>query len=372
MKYAFELGHQPHISRAEIEIVLKEMYKIDFSVPKQIPLFFIIETKESLDAVKLMQRLGGTISINEYIAPAKKTAETIASILEKENGKIHFSIKSEDKKMGLAIKKELKARGKSVRYVEPKNTATIIHNGLIKSRSNFIVVDNEIYVTVGVQDIEEFTRRDYGRPKMDDKSGMLPPKLARAMINLAGKDTDAKLLDAFCGSGTVLIEALDMGYTNVVGSDVSLKAVEDTKKNMEWFVEEQAITVSYAIHNQDASVLTKTIKEHSIDAIVSEPYLGKPLSGRETKQQIMGQTKELSELYARTFISFAKILKKDGVAVFIIPTFKYKNEWIEVNCAEQIKKAGLEIVPLSKESKTLLYHRPTQHLGRRILKLKKK
>lgn len=371
MKYAFELGHQPHISEAEIGIVLSEIYKADFSIIKKIDAFLIIEIQNPPDMAKLMHRLGGTISINEYIGPAKNIPKTIADLLESQSGKINFSIVSKDKKSGLTIKKELKARGKSVRYVEPKNTATIIHNKLVETKSNFTIISNEIFVTVAVQDIEQFTRRDYGRPQTDDKSGMLPPKLARIMINLSGADTDSTLLDAFCGSGTVLVEALDIGYAKVTGSDISKKAVEDSKKNIQWFIQTQTINPAFSIYNNDAATLHNVLKPNSIDVIVSEPYLGKPLTGRESQHHIIEQTTELREIYVRAFNAFAKILKKNGVVVFIIPSFRYKHEWIDVECAEGIKKAGFEIMPFSKESKTLLYHRPEQHLGRRIVRLRK-
>src|SRR5205823_3602162 len=85
-----------------------------------------------------------------------------------------------------------------------------------------------------VQPFEQFSARDFGRPGRDDLSGMLPPKLAIIMINLAANDTISVLLDPFCGSGTILSEALLLGYKNLIGSDISEKAVADTKTNLDW------------------------------------------------------------------------------------------------------------------------------------------
>lgn len=372
MKYAFELGHQPHISQAEIETVLTDTLDIKHTVIKKENTFLLVEIHDSFSASELMRRLGGTISINEYMGNASHAVETIADHLESETGKINFSVKGGNKKLGLEIKKELKARGKSVRYVEPKNTATIIHNKLVESKSNFTTIGNELYVTLAVQDIEQFTERDYGRPQADDKSGMLPPKLARIMINLTGADTDTTIIDPFCGSGTVLIEAIDIGFTNVIGNDISKKAVSDTQKNIQWFLEKQKKKISYQVHALDAAHIHSKVAAQSVDAIVSEPFLGKPLNGRETKQFILNQTHELADMYIESFKSFSKILKKNGVVVFIIPEFKYNNkEWITIPCIPQIQKIGFTLVPMGGND-SLLYHRPEQFLGRRVYKFEKK
>ena len=52
------------------------------------------------------------------------------------------------------------------------------------------------------------------------------------MINLAlSQNIDYKnLLDPLRGSGTILTEAAVMGYQNLYGSDISRKAITDTKE----------------------------------------------------------------------------------------------------------------------------------------------
>lgn len=63
---------------------------------------------------------------------------------------------------------------------------------------------------------------------------MLPPKLAQMMINL-GRDEGIipnKIYDPFCGLGTVLIEALNMGNTQVYGSDMSAKMCSCSEENI--------------------------------------------------------------------------------------------------------------------------------------------
>ncbi len=361
--YCFQLGHQPHISTAEIQAVFSHG-KILIKNKK----YLIIEVEEKLDVEKLMEKLGGTIKIGERIKEPD-----IAEFLAKSSTdkKIHFSISgANNRKTALLIKKQLKQMGRSVRFIEPKNTATILHNKLIKKQGDLTKIDNHVFVTKAIQPFEEFGQRDYDRPGSDDKSGMLPPKLARIMINLSQASEQSVLLDPFCGSGTVLLEAISMGYKKIIGSDAAEKAIKDTEKNIDWLIKKDELKkIRYKLHKTQAQRIHEKIKTGTIDLIVSEPYLGQPLKGGEKGETLKKQTYELGSLYTDSFKSFHRVLKNKGVVIFIIPRFKTRDEWISVDCIEKIKKAGFRIVPLSSESDFLLYHRPQQRIGREIWKL---
>ncbi|MDD3663150.1 MAG: DNA methyltransferase, partial [Candidatus Pacebacteria bacterium] len=299
MLYLFELGHQPHISLEEIFCVLKEKkYKFDILENKDKRVF--LETKEKLDCKELMRVLGGTVKISEFLGLEIK--KSIISFLEsrKEKNKIVFSISSEDKnlekKIGIEIKKELKKKGHSVRYVEIKNSASIIHNNILEKGGDFTINKFGVFVTSAIQDIEAFTDRDFNRPKSDSHSGMLPPKLARTMLNLASLDYNKKLLDPYCGSGTVVTEAIDLGFKNIIASDLSPKAIEDTKKNVDWLLEIKEIEskdINLDIFENDVQTLSQSIDKNSVDLIVFEPFMGKAMRGRETEDMILKQTEEL-------------------------------------------------------------------------------
>ncbi len=367
MNYLFELGHQPHISIAELQAVL--LSTSDF-VNKDNK-YLIVELDKEIKAEKLMNQLGGIIKIGEEIKQTGDNVKTIVSFLAKNNtGKIHFSVP--DKKMGIAVKKELKSLGRSVRYVEPKNAATILHNNLIEKQGDFTIVDNKTFVTVALQPFEEMKKRDYSRPGSDEFSGMLPPKLSKIMINLAQITPKQTLLDPFCGSGTVLTEALNMGYKNIIGADISEKAVVDTEKNIEWLKDTNQLEgITYKLYHNDATQIHNQINPSSVDAIVAEPYMGTPLRGNEKVETLEKQTGELAELYIGAFKAFRKILKTGGIAIFIIPQFKQGEDWIKIDCVEDIKDIGFKLVPFEKDD-SLLYHRPKQHLGRSIWRFRKK
>lgn len=367
-KYLFQLGHQPNISIAEIQAVFSHLQiTVEF---KQQEKYLAVETENELDCKNLIKTLGGTIKIAEKIEE-----NSIVDFLAKipDEFKIQFSLHgANNKKLGLEAKKELKAMGRSVRYIEPKNTATILHNKLIKKQGDLTILNNEIFVTHAIQPFEEFSERDYKRPGIDSFSGMLPPKLARIMINLGQTSTNATLIDPFCGSGTVLMEALDLGFKNIIGSDISDKAISDTKQNIEWLSDSKNLKPKTCnILATNVTKLSAQIKTNSVDLIVSEPYMGKPLRGNERPETLKRQVNDLAELYILAFKEFKKILKPNGTIIFIIPKFKYDNSWVEIDCLDKIKKAGFEIIPLSEESDSLIYHRPKQHVARVIWKFKK-
>jgi tRNA G10 N-methylase Trm11 len=366
--YIFTLGRETMLCAAEADAVF-EMEKIEILDKKISDGLLNFSVGKELDAEKIMRRLGGTIKISKEIGVAvEEPAESIANFLiEKiKSGKINFSISSSNKSLGIKIKKILKEKGKSARYVEPKNTATIIYNNLIKDGADIFECNKKFFLTMAVQDIESFSMRDYGRPNRDDKSGMLPPKLAMIMINLAKISQNSTLLDPFCGSGTILSEAAIMGYKNLIGTDISERAIEDTRKNMDWTIKKFNLEkLNLKIEQCDIKDLSSKIPPKKIDAIIAEPYLGKQTHRGDTKQNIEQQIVELKQMYLTAFKKFSKILKNGSVVIFIIPRFFHKNEWIKIDIENEIKKIGFRADKLS-DSGPILYHRDGQYIGREI------
>ncbi|MBI5221998.1 MAG: hypothetical protein HY980_00660, partial [Candidatus Magasanikbacteria bacterium] len=165
MRYLFQLGHQPQISAAEIAAVftLKHINTATLQHKNTKTIghkndFLILDTGKQLNCEELMDTLGGTIKI------AMRVNGDISTYLNKTQptGKIVFSLL--DKKAAMKIKKELRQAGRSVRYVEPGNTATIFYNNLIKSGGDLTIIGNEVLATQAIQPFEDFSARDYKRP----------------------------------------------------------------------------------------------------------------------------------------------------------------------------------------------------------------
>jgi len=370
MQYFFILGANPTLSIAELAAVFN-LHKAKYTKCPSIlrrsgyegrvghlvsDNVFILETNKKINAQQLIKKIGGVIKIDKITAKAdaqnkEKILAEIKKLLKPTTGKFQFGIscygkvKLNTKPLAMEIKKYLREQNISCRWVtsrEPTLSSVVVEQNKLITKGIEIVLINspllnkergggEVIIgqTLAVQPFKELSFRDYGRPARDDRSGMLPPKLAQIMINLAiegdpalregrGRLQSRLLLDPFCGSGTILTEAMLMGYKNLIGSDISKKAINDTKNNIEWTANKFKVK-SYKVKNfnKDVIELSKFIKPNSIDAIITEPYLG-PQRG---KFNIKKTVQELEQLYSKSLAEFKKVLKPSGTIVMIWPIF---------------------------------------------------
>jgi tRNA G10 N-methylase Trm11 len=366
MKYFFILGRNPTLSSAEIAAALGERIAPDMPDNSRggRAIFNYVssetitaEISGHFHAIEFMSRLGGTIKIGEIIQMdikmfADDYANVIANAILKSlpnNKKIYFGFsfykleeeisvtdlkKTSDKIKNLAIpvKDLLKDMKIQARWVTSKGanlSSVVVKKNKLLTESGaelvFLIGRNKIYLgkTLAVQEFENLSFRDYGRPARSMRVGLMPPKLAKVMINLAQVGKDATILDPFCGFATILEEAMLWGYKNLIGSDINAETLAGAKENLEWLKKNYQLPITnYQLLECDVHRLSEKLSPHSIDAIVTEPYLGPPLHGNESSEKIKEIIKELSELYLAAFREFKKILKPDGRIVILFPVFR--------------------------------------------------
>jgi len=387
MQYFLILGKNPILSKAEIEAVL-ELKVIKYKVVKFYAQVLILEIEEQLEIEWLNQCLGGTVKIGNILGVVKSLEnfeDKFFDWVEFGNGKVFFGFSLYSLDPGGSLKKcqrqlipvamEIKRKLReekhiNSRYVVSKeielSSVIVQKNKLLKNGAEicFFVDTKEILVgqTLAVQPFEEFGERDFGRPSRDQISGMLPPKLAKIMINLAQVNVDKTIVDPFCGSGTILQEALLMGYQKIIGFDISDKAINDTKNNLAWLEKNFSLKFkSLKVESLDVKDLNQRIDLDSIDAIVTEPYLGPAQKGNETPRQIQAAIKDLEKLYLVAFSQFYKVLIKGGKVVCVFPIFKIDN--LKLNILPEIRKMGFKLL----NQDDLIYFRPQQLVWRDIL-----
>lgn len=392
MKIFFRLGKNANLAYAEVISYLKTneyKYELDF-VNQNVAVFDIDRDVDFL----FINNLGGTVKVGEMIGSGKSLDAVKKLVMQKleslEGKKVfgfsvldnikEFSLK-ELNNLGMEIKNELG----SARFVTSKEkelSSVIVKNEkLLRKGGEFILFNSveglQIGITKAVQDFKDFEKRDYGRPRSDSKSGMLPPKLAVTMINILDiKNKDAKILDPFCGSGTILQELLLKGFKNVIGADISEKAIDDTKINLEWLEKNYNISIdNVELYNVDAKEIAQHVK--TVDGIITEPFLGPALRGGETKDYIMKNKIELENLYMRVFKTFSKIVKDNGKIVIVVPAFKYKEEIIYLDILHKIASYGFTLQTSYKNlneknyRSNLMYFRPDAKVLREVMVFKK-
>lgn len=372
--YQFALGHQPHLSFAELRTVLPEGCEYDTAGMKNGTV--LVSAPAALELQPLQERLGGTVLIREFVVSVDgDPVQAIVSYLTTAvpYGKIHFSLTgAKSKQHALGAKKALKQEGRSVRYIQPKNTATILYNGLLDRESDLFLYGGGLWVTRTIQQFDTFKERDMDRPAIDVKSGMLPPKLARLMVNLTGTETARTILDPFCGSGTLLVEALSIGFATVLGSDISEKAVADSQQNTTWFRQNNNCPGGAQVVQHDSSTPFSYLGEASVDCVATEPYMGVPLHGNEKIGTLKKQADELKDLYVATLKQLRPVVKSGGSIVFIIPSFQSGEEWVQVQCEKEILALGYAPLPFQEGQRYLRYHREGQHVARDVWRFVKK
>ncbi len=200
---------------------------------------------------------------------------------------------------------------------------------------------------------------------------MLPPKLARTMLNLAGVDHTSAVLDPFCGSGTVLMEAALLGAKTIIGSDLSSKAVHDSQINTEWIQKKEHFHANVRIFISDVRHLSDHLQDELITSVITEPYLGTPLRGGEAQDALEKQSLILRALYKDALRALHNILTPGGIIVMVFPEFTHSGNRISSIEEHDFPSLGFSIEALLPEKTSLLYRRPNQHVGRRLYRLKK-
>lgn len=113
-------------------------------------------------------------------------------------------------------------------------------------------------------------------------SSSLPARLARAIVNLTASPGD-RLLDPCCGTGTIILEAAQMGVT-AVGYDVNVRMVGATRKNLKHY------GLSAEVHLGDARLISGRY-----DAVVTDFPYGIGLDGDMTlDREILVRIRQLA------------------------------------------------------------------------------
>ena len=210
-KYIFFLGHQPHISLAELEAVFGEN-----SIKEIQGSYAVLELEDEPN----IDKLGGTTKISKIIKTAQVDQNLEKQILELLTEQV-IEQKTDKLKIGLSIysgentprlsRKFIQKTLEQIREdfkrshpdlnlhtVDTKSvelpTAKIIHSGLLKKGglSLDIIIESRhpdppvggeessqriiLCQTIQLPNLKKYTLRDYGKPKPSGVNGMLPPK----------------------------------------------------------------------------------------------------------------------------------------------------------------------------------------------------
>ncbi len=149
----------------------------------------------------------------------------------------------------------------------------------------------------------------------------ISPSLARLLINLTGLREKGKILDPFCGTGTILLEALKMGI-DCIGVDKNPKHVFITLKNLRQLQKESALArkAQFSVKLGNAMNLEKYFMKGSINAVVTEPILLPTLKSRPNITEAEKMIEKARLIYLNSIKSMSKILSYNGRIVIVTPS----------------------------------------------------
>jgi tRNA G10 N-methylase Trm11 len=391
------LGREKNICLAELE----SLYKNLASVYNQ----ELIEINLSASKINLLN-LGGSIKLAQVMQKIKiknlnqetEITNYLQTIIEKHlnqspKNKVNlglsfygfkFSLKKV-KKIQFEVKKHLKNLNYSVRFVPNENlslsSAQVYHNRLTINHNLEIIIglhetSREIILaqTTQIQDFNSYTNRDRNRPKRDSRVGMLPPKLAQIIINLAtfssttDQNSSLTILDPFCGTGVLLQEALIMKY-KVLGSDIAQKMIDYTSINLDWIVDQEKLDkANYKLFLADATTFQWSVK---FNFVASETYLGLAFTNH-VQLKVFESNMQTCNLIIKKFLNnlYNQIDQSTGICL-AVPFWTYNNKNYHLDIIDHLSSIGYNLVKFSLVNGRLVYQRPNQFVGRELLVLKK-
>jgi tRNA G10 N-methylase Trm11 len=359
----FISGKNWQLSLAEL-IAYLQTNQISFEIQHFSKEFFAIQTQQPIDPI-IINDLGGTLKIGQvmltfpsqqikeaYIKHNKQTEKQIIEAFEKSdivnemikhaNGKVFFGVSvyfeethlkfragEIQRLIGSAIKNQLIEHNKKARFMGFANRSQgqlnhveVLKKELVENKSEILLCIGKktswIATTIAVHNPFEFQKRDIYKPRQRKIFGM-PPRLAKIMVNLSSCTKDKTLLDAFCGVGTVLQEAL-LSKGHVVGTDINPWCITATEDNLKWLIQEYELhKAAYRVIQSDVEVLSRKIGRDNIDCVVSEPDLGPALRQIPTTPYAKKIIEKLTPLFFGFIEESYKVLRPGGKLVVVTP-----------------------------------------------------
>jgi len=244
---------------------------------------------------RLAERLAFTFMIDELLFSCPATLDDIVRCAKKhpliEDGSI--AIRCKNRSSSIQSEELIDDLGD----IYTKNR--LVNLTFPKIELRVVVTEDLAYIGIkkATLDTSHFQkRRGHFRPFLLPIT--LHPKIARALVNLSGIKEQETLLDPFCGTGGILLEAGLLGI-HIIGSDIEEKMIDGCRKNLEFYH-----LNNFTLFCADIADVSKRVC--SVDAVVTDfPYA----RATTTKGE------QLTQLYNRAFMNISQILKKNRRAV---------------------------------------------------------
>ncbi|NPV61265.1 MAG: RNA methyltransferase [Methanotrichaceae archaeon] len=229
MIYAFELsGEHETIPRSEV-LALLELFSSDFREIRLLDQCLLVEAQD-LEIAPLQRRLAMTHTIMEALAVCDARLDSVACAAE------GLKLPLQSYRLRARRIKNAELGGDQVeravgRVLFSRGFRADLKNPALDLRA---VISGEEVVLGKVLARPDRSGFEARRPHLKPffYPGVLMPRMARALVNLALVREGEWLLDPFAGTGGILMEACLVGVVGV-GVEVQLKLIQGARANLE-------------------------------------------------------------------------------------------------------------------------------------------
>lgn len=382
--YLLILGRHPELSRAELRGKCEEVFydaeknlllagNLQFTNPRDLP-----RAEEQL----FLDQLGGTIRmaevVGEFFDKTKLQKAIWDRITKAEKFKCGFTVFGGGKTLLSDLIFSTKDHFDKIRVenYQQQNLSSgqIFQRRILQKGHEFVVWkrDNSYLLceTVANQNLRNYELRDRKKDFRDAKMGMLPPKLAQILLNFAteGQAQDMTVLDPFCGSGTVNIEAAISGFPTQ-GSDLNERFVGKAAENFAQMAEKFRYEVETGkFRTQNANRCLEDLKVPVV--IATEGWLGENFEARPDRETIHKNAGEVLDLW-RQVLSHAAEHKMARLAL-CLPAWNRagSKQSISEKLLLHAKRLGYEPVLFPSGKPSTYYERENAFVAREVCVLR--
>jgi tRNA (guanine10-N2)-dimethyltransferase len=300
MKYLFELSKEhKKIPKDEIFSILKSEDKNFDIIEKNQDILVVKIDINKKDIKRISKRLSHCFFVNEFLFKSTKAFDELRLKANKNPikspGSVAVKYKNrsnlEDSRPIVRTLADVYTKNRKVKLDNPENEIRVI------------ITNDQLYVG---NKIHEIDRTQFEQRKVQNRPFFSPislhPKIARALVNLSTVKKNDLLLDPFCGTGGIILEAGLMGI-KTIGGDIEEKMIQGCKQTLDFYK-----IKNYNLLCSDIG----DIKNHidSVDAVVTDMPYGKSTTTKGEQRNC---------LYKRAFESISEVLKKDKNAIIGLP-----------------------------------------------------
>jgi tRNA (guanine10-N2)-dimethyltransferase len=296
MKLLFELSQEYNQLPTDEIFSCLQAEQIPYSIIEANKNIVLISTTVNKNKIsQLSQRLALTFYINKFVFSSDPTVNTIRDQAEKNPITPKGTIRISSKNRSVSLSSPEIVR--TLAQIYTKNRDVDLEEAEVDLR--VVLTDKQIYVGEKLFTID---RKQFNQRKVQNRPFFHPislhPKIARTLVNLSAVPEKATILDPFCGTGGILLEAGLMNM-HIIGCDIEEKMIQGCQETFKYYH-----LNNYNLYCCDIGKIVEHVDQ--VDGIVTDLPYGKSTTTKGEKIQ---------DLYDRAFQSFSDVLKPEGRAV---------------------------------------------------------